>query len=338
MLRPSSTPVRTSQARLVACHVGASLLQGGEWKSELIAWSADVRTNVHDTIGVLSDLVREREARPDVRGDSTGQFAILLDEALEGVGQRTSGAGDPVGDIAFIAGSQLRRKAAELDDILGVGREDPRADARLTEVLGSCLRHVLKATATVEPILAATYGLQPRLSVSEERARSLAVRRAYTQFRRAVLAASPDRHGLAAVRTALGALFSDPAFRAARPSDRVELQALAGRVEAVSPQGDHLDVERLLSDVTSFATMLRIVDRREVLLIHDLEVLPEVIDHVTALLHAGKPVLRGHLDRIRGIDDRVESLLDPGLQIDGWRLVGELERVWGERRQIAGIP
>lgn len=332
MFRPSSTPVRTNQARLVACHVGAALLQESGVGRDLGGWSADVRSNLQDTIRALSDLVREMASRPDgPRGETTGQFAILLDSALDG----TPEAEDPVGDIAFIAASQLRRKAAELEGALASRSEGARAEARLADTLSSCLRHVLKATSTVEPILAATYGLQPRLSGDEERVRSLAIRRAYTQFRRSVADLAPDAAGIAAAAQALTALCADASARDFRPSDRVEIDALIARRRSAS--GDDVALGRWLGDVLAFASMLRAVDRREVLLTHDLAALPEVIEHVRSLVREGRPVLRGHLDRIRGIDDTVESMLEPGRSVDGERLVSELERVWAERRQTAGI-
>ncbi len=336
MLRPSSTPVRTNQARLVACHVGATLLQKNAAVGDRATWTQDVRTNLADTIRALSDLVREMATRPQrAVGDSTGQFAIVLDDQVS-----AGSTEDPVGDVAFIAASHLRRKAAELDEVIAAsGSEDARAGVRLAESLNSCLRHVVKATTTVEPILATTYGLVRRLTADDVRGRSLAVRRAYTQFRCAIGALDAEASEAGAAEQALRALRVDPAARDFRPSDRVEIDALLTRFERARGRtaDDALELERWLADVTAFATMLRAVDRREELITHDLEALPEVLAHVEALLAAGRLVLRGHLEKIRGIDVQIEVLLEPGKPIDAERLRVELRRVLSERRQMVGF-
>lgn len=336
--RTSFTPLHSGQARLAACHGAATRLQTVDWVSQPERWVRDAREVLRDTIRVLADLV-DAAAAPaaasPLRGDSTGQFGIQLDGILDG-----AQADSPVGDLAFIAAAQLRRKLVALDDVqqaFDLGTPDASRRAHFADALGSAIRHVLRATCIVEPELARSRGLAPRLSSEDERARSLAVRRAYTAFRRGVAGASSDREGLLAVQQALRALFLDVAYRDVRPSDRVQIEALRDRIEdALSQHASAMDLEHLSSDVSSFASMLRVVARREVLLIHDLEVLPRIIAQVTELLDRGRPILRGHLDPIRGIDDEIEALLDPGLNIDGARLLALLERAHQERQASMG--
>ncbi len=334
------TPLHTGQARLAACHVAATRLQALDWVNQPERWFRDTRDILRDTIRVLADLVAavdtpEANAAP-LRGDSTGQFGIQLDAILDA----PKVTDDRVGDLAFIAASQLRRKLAALEDAQRAHEGDPSAPhvlAHFADAIGSGIRHVLRATCIVEPELARVRGLAPRLSMEAERARSLAVRGAYTAFRRTVDAAPEDREGLCEVQRALRTLVLDVAYRDARPSDRVQIEALRDRVEdAMALRVGAADSARLLTDVRSFASMLRIVGRREVLMTHDLEVLPQIIGQVRDLMARGRPVLRGHLDGIRGIDDAVEALLDPGRSIDPTQLLAELERAQGERLASMG--
>jgi hypothetical protein len=332
------TPLHTGQARLAACHGAATRLQALDWGNQPERSFRDARDVLRDTIRVLADLVEAVDV-PNVhaaalRGDSTSQFGIQLDAILQG-----PRSDDRVGDLAFIAAGQLRRKLAALEDAQQAFEANPSAMrlAHFADALGSSIRHVLRATCIVEPELARVRGLTPRLSLEAERARSLAVRRAYTHFRRAVQAAARDREGLLQVQQALRALLLDVAYRDVRPSDRVQIEALRDRVEdALAMQGSASAIEHLMTDVASFASMLRVVSRREVLVNHDHQVLPQIIAQMSDLMARGRPVLRGHLDAIRGIDDEVEALLEPGLAIDGARLLVLLERAHDERVAAAG--
>lgn len=333
------TPLHTGQARLAACHVAATRLQALDWVNQPERWFRDTREVLRDTIRVLADLVAavdtpDANAAP-LRGDSTGQFGIQLDAILDAPKVND----DRVGDLSFIAASQLRRKVAALEDAQKAYESDPspQVHGHFADAVGSSIRHILRATCIVEPELARVRGLTPRLSLEAERARSLAVRRAYTAFRRSVQAASSDRDGLLAVQQALRSLVLDVAYRDARPSDRVQIEALRDRIEdAVTLRVSAADLARLLTDVGAFASMLRMVGRREVLVTHDLEVLPQIIGQVRDLMARGRPVLRGHLDAIRGIEDAVEALLDPGRSIDAAQLLEQLERAHAERLASMG--
>jgi hypothetical protein len=183
--------------------------------------------------------------------------------------------------------------------------------------------------ASVEPAYASSFGLAARLDSRVLLDRAVNVRRAYAAFRRAVSEASD----LGGVVAAIEELRRSPVHRDLRPSDHDELERLFLRLGRAAT--GTRDADEGLADARAFAEMLVGVNARQELIEHDLRVLPVVIAHLEMLVTDGRAVLRGHLEKVRGMDDAVEALLSPGLPIDGARILQELRRVECERRRFA---
>jgi hypothetical protein len=325
--------VNVGQARLVACHVVAMQLhqQSADRAPEgeaLWVFVSQVKDTLTDTIRVLATIADEAEPELlEIDPDKTQEITPLENRPAVAA------------DLAFIAGFQLRQKLDQLAQL--DRRATPRA---LRDAAASGIRNVIKAAVAVEPVFARQHQLAPRLDPKINLKASLAVRRAYSAFRLAVQAlptATSDaralRGTLTAARAAIGELARSPSARDLRQCDRSDLLALDARLDgAIAASADRETSQQILSDVTTFADMLAAVGRRQELLAHDLAALPEMIAELRGLLAQGRPVLRGHVERARGIDDILERLLAPGLVLDGQRLLDELERILGERMRVAG--
>lgn len=320
-----TSPVRASQARLVSCYVRATQLEA-QWidssaPNRVWSYVRDVQALLADTAAVLTDLVRERD---------TKEFPSAADTTL----QRPASASDPVGDMAFVACVHLRHKIEENRTYA-----ETSSIATLVEAASSGIRRVIKTTSAVEPVFAASYGLVPRLNSRKYLDRALGVRRAYTTFRVAITTDETQGDSeIARARAALHELIRSPCFRDVRWPDRSSLLALGQRLDQAWQLGQpNDDARRLVSDVVAFAQMLANIGQREELIEYDLQMLPVVIQQLDELIAAGRPVLRGHLECIRGLDDLVEGLLAPGRPLDGKLLRQHLVRAWGERSRGAGL-
>lgn len=336
----ATSPVTGAQAQLVRCFVEASHL---EPRSPLAvsagqrgALLRDVRELLLDATQVLESLVRERlgvggeEDDPD-EGSLSGEHWFSPEP-------RPSPRRDPVGDVAFVAAIHLRRKLRRLQAFDVSSPPEELADA-----IASGLRQVMKATSTVEPELAAAYSLVPRLDPQTFVQRSLAVRRIYAAFRvrvEDVEGAAPDM--VESGRAALRELSADPAFVHVRETDRSALGRLDERLRTWQERrraGEAPDevAEQLVSDLKAAAEMLSAVERRQELLQYDLTTLPRVMDHVQQILASERPLLRGHLERVRGVDTAVDRLLMPGRPLMGAAILEQLKRVLDDRLQAAGL-
>ena len=333
-----SSPVRATQAKLVACHVAATQfearLSDGVEPNALWRCVRDVRDLVRETAAVLSELVEEREQEPrpaerEQRRVPSGEFSLMLDAPNDA-------QSDPAGDIAFVARAHLQRRVERYENY-----SEASPASVLTSAAGSGIRHVIKATCAVESVYAESYGLVPRLDPRTFLERSLAVRRAYTAFRMALKGIDTQGclAGIERARLAIQDIVIGPSFRNTRWSDRSEFLALSLRLGAwLSESNDSEEAGRLLGDVCGFAAVLADINRREELLQHDIRLLPRVIDQLEALSETGRPVLRGHLEQVRGIDDGIEELLATGITFDAQTLITELRRVLSERARCAGLP
>jgi DNA-directed RNA polymerase subunit F len=326
MTQNSRTPVRSSQARLVSCHHAAGdLLKATVELDGAVAHLREVQSLMSETRQVFADLLSERAAQAVNSLATTAGVDLDYPERLEGLDAAESA--DPVSDLVFMAVVQLRHDAGQLG---GCTPATPaNAVARIAHL---CLRHVRKAAATVEPALAKAHGLTPRLSSTAQLESSLATRRAFTAFRLAVAEHGATASSLPPIAAVVRALVKSDVFQVVRADDRVELLRIERRLaDALSATVNDLDASRLLADIRAFADMLSNVNQREELIQYDVQVLPQTITEVEALLAAGRPVLRGHLERVRGVDDRFERLVGSGGTLEASTIVIELRRILAER-------
>jgi hypothetical protein len=336
----TGSPLLT-QAKLAACHAQAARLEApGSIPSGARELTVHVRSVVElleETAKVLTIAAKDLEGQQNAPSLEpaddllAGEFTFLSqDLPSESVGQDH--------DVATMAAHQLRQKA---DHLASIAKSTSRRG--LTEVVASAVRHIIKATLSVEPALAAAHGLTPRLNPRALIERSLLVRRAYAELRlkMQVIQGSPQEQ-VAQAHKAIHELVNGPAGPHLREPDRLELLQLANRLEgwrtsAASMASD--DAERgrqFVSDALTFAEMLSSVSRRQELVEHDLRCLPQAIDQVRALIASGRPILRGHLEAVRGVDDTIERLLAPGQAIDPSLVLLHLKRAHSERRTAAG--
>lgn len=336
------TPVRGSQAKLVASHIRAVQLvallnethHGGAWP--LFRETAKL---LQETIDALNELVTERDSlNPPNRDDHQHPSVAPISPSLFTVVEAPNFQSDPCGDTAFIAATQLRRKQTQISTCT-----QSSAPAALLDGASTGLRNVLRAVCAVEPVLAKAYGLAPRLKMEPLLEASILVRRAYTTFRLSVVHPSDERlDRLMVVRNALYDLARNPAAQHYRLSDRKEIACLQERLETLAseqPQGSVYStaIEHAIGDVIAFSEVLAGVGRRPELVAHDLRVLPTIIEQVQANLAQGKPVLLGHLERVRGVDDALELFIRTRGVPDSPYLVLELNRILTERRRAVGV-
>lgn len=325
-------PVHAGQANLVASYVlatqleearrGIGSLDGARAHvravTELLSDALELIESIADAAETPTDVTTSWEGELD--GLSTGRFAAVLDETAK----RTA----VPEDIAFVACVQLRSKLASLRS------QSASAGGSVTgllEAAASGVRQVLKATAAIEPALALRHGMAPRLDARVLVDRSLAVRRALAAFR---AVAVREEAAVSDVVAAFEELRRAPASKHLRPADDAELDRLRARL--AEAQHDAAALGPVIADLRTFAEMLGTINARQELVEHDLRALPQVLEQLEGLLREGKPVLRGHLEKIRGLDDRIDAMLVPGRGLDGAALVVELRRAHEERRRAAG--
>ena len=251
----------------------------------------------------LSTLVAIQEIdAPDVDLDE------LTDDAWLG-GDGPTQARRLVGDVCFASTLELRRVVRELEtatdpDDLAVAAETARRKLRRG------IRAVLEgAREAGDPdILGGEH--QGRHQVADL-APALVVRRLYATFRRALREPTDDspEATLMAVRYAGGALaelLTSTDYAELRASDRIVLRRLRERVLAwAREKRSVVEGRRILADVATTADLLRDINRRQELRVHDRAVIDRTIDgpsdDVGAWLDA--------LTALVGLDDELDHLL-----------------------------
>lgn len=233
----------------------------------------------------------------------------LADDAWLG-GDGPTQARRLVGDVCFASTLELRRVVRELEtatdpDDLAVAAETARRKLRRG------IRAVLEgAREAGDPdILGGEH--QGRHQVADL-APALVVRRMYATFRRALREPTDDSPEamMMAVRYAggaLAALLTSPDYAELRASDRIVLRRLRERVLAwAREKRSVVEGRRILADVATTADLLRDINRRQELRVHDRAVLDRTAsgptDDVRTWLDALAPLV--------GLDDALDHLLE----------------------------
>jgi hypothetical protein len=260
------------------------------------------------------------------RLDATGEDGAAGDfdgEALTWVGVRSRPEGPPrLGDVCFACTFELGIALRGLEE----ARDD---DARLSAVetarrkLYRALHAVARAAPDAERLMGAESLEQRRAAELES---SLGVRRLYAQFRRNLR--RPDGDGndavLTALRYAAGALAgltASPHYSAVRVSDAALLRRQHERLLEWSRAGRPRDSGlQLLEDISTSASLLRDINRRQELRDHDTELIRTLLAD-PSLDRAGW--LAG-LDRLAGLDDALDRLAAQLRASEGTDVVGEI--------------
>lgn len=212
-------------------------------------------------------------------------------------------------DVCFAGVLELNRAAQELarangDDTLHVAAETALRKLR------RAIRAVLD-TAQLEGLVPLPDREQLRVLHGQDLEASLAVRRLYAHFRRALRRAEGDTSVavLTALRYAAGALatlMSSAAYEHTRVSDRQLLRRLQQRLLAWA-RGDK-DVLRgleLLDDVWTSADLLRDINRRQELRAHDAALAQQLLS-----VEAGAADWWARLQSLFGLDDELDGWLE----------------------------
>jgi hypothetical protein len=221
-----------------------------------------------------------------------------------------AGAPSPVGDLCFAGALELARVHRELATARG-GDEVLAAVEAARRKLRRAIHAVLDAAG--EAVAAA-----PDPGPSAEVEASLAVRRLYTDLRRSLR--RPDGESaeavLAALRYAafaLATLVAAPAYAAVRAPDRFVVRTLHRRcIDWARHDRGPGEGLRILEDVWISADLLRAINRRQELRVHD-----------AAAVRASLAGPRGdtrewfvQLERLFGLDDALDELIVRARQSD----------------------
>ena len=241
--------------------------------------------------------------------DSAEQSAPVSDDDWEPetwVGMRTKAAAPArLGDVCFACGFELNIALRALE-----AARDYEARLLAVESARRKLYRALHAVLRVAPDSGrARESLEHRLE--EELESSLAVRRLYAELRHDLRRTEDDSNEavLTALRYAAGALATltaSPHYRAVRVSDRAMLRRQHLRLLEWSRSGKPRTAGlQLLEDISTSATLLRDINRRQELRAHDAELLRALLTR--------QPLARAewlvHLDRLIGLDDALDRLV-----------------------------
>ena len=210
-----------------------------------------------------------------------------------------------LGDVCFACAFEL---AAALRSL--VRARDYAARLSAVETARRKLHRAIHAIARVSPGAGPFWARESEQRLREELESSLAVRRLYAEFRQKLRPAEDESSEgvLMALRYAAGALAAltaSPHYRAVRVSDAALLRGQHERLLAWSHFGKPRAAGlQLLEDISTSASLLRDINRRQELRGHDTAL-------IRALL-AAQPLERAawlvSLDRLLGLDDSLDRL------------------------------
>ncbi len=276
-----------------------------------------VRELMARTVELMRELTDFYDAESVAHGEA-GQSAAGGDDLLKDIGALISSelAAREVSGLAFVARGQLM----EMQDALSSALEHKLVWAVASHA-DSSLRHAGKALIAVESAVREYEGLEAIDRRWVDLQDSLATRRLYGQFRRAVLRGGDPR-----TRDELAASLKSAATRIAilrgleiypflRIDDRLTVRRLQKRIAAwLDGEGDASREagRRLWQDLISFARLLMKVNDREELREHDRQVVTSVC---RLLFEPKRPAQRlsasqlKELERLEGRDDELDHII-----------------------------
>lgn len=224
-----------------------------------------------------------------------------------------------VSDVAFVAGLELSQRVRRLDGL----SEQTSALEILTHCDGA-VRRIKKSLRATDDALAVSRDGFTRTDHSDELLVSLRVRRAYARLRQSVsLNDEPEsaelvsrmRHAAASIAK-LGA---DAVYLELRVGDRAQIRALLHRLRSwLAGTPDLREGVHLWQDLTSFIRMLTLINNRQELLAHDVNLLGELA-HELSLGNMNADTF-ARMARLRGLDDELDAMLENAsvLECEDW--------------------
>ncbi len=281
-----------------------------------------------DLLRDLTDFYDAESAADEVQADE-GDF-------LKEIGAQISSelAAREVSGLAFVARGQL----IEMQEALAGALEHKKVWAVASHA-DSSLRHVGKALIAVESAIHEYEGLEAPDRLWNDLKDSLATRRLYGQFRRAILrGGEPRTHAeitacLNSAATRIAILRDLEFYPFLRIDDRLTIRHLQKRIAAwLGGDGDGSDEtgQRLWQDLVSFAGLLNKVNDREELREYDRQVVTAMC---RMLLDPKRPVTRltesqlKELERLEGRDDEFDRIIRLAGQYSVQDLRAPLERL-----------
>lgn len=235
-------------------------------------------------------------------------FEQALDEVVE---RRMSSLVDVVADVAFLANLEVRQRLERLERLVDSDRQ--------WSIIGECdgsLRRLRKAVLTLDRAFSRAGFGPARLDYASELEISLEVRRAYAKLRARVRAlGEPSTEELyvqlRAIGTALAILVGWKGYPNLRIRDRMQLRDLQRRLlawfKSDRPPAEGLHLWR---DLEAFVQILAAVNRRQELQEHDARVVQAALSSISDTSKQLPFSTRESLERLAGLDDEVDALLD----------------------------
>lgn len=263
---------------------------------------------------LLAEIVRvcEPDDASPLDGDAqeTPLAYLPFEQVLEHEVERVAGIGT-IGDIAFLAKLEVRERLECLARIA----ESPKHATILAEC-DSSIRRLRKALVVLDQTFARAGVGEARLDYASELEISLEVRVAYAKLRtrvRAVGEPSGDTFyvQLRALGTALATVVGWKGYSNLRVRDRMQLRELQRRLLAwFRSERDEADGICIWRDLDSFVHILADVNRRQELRDHDARIVRKALAAISATMELVPPSIMSSPERLNGLDEEVDSLLE----------------------------
>ncbi|MGC4093731.1 MAG: hypothetical protein QM756_38690 [Polyangiaceae bacterium] len=216
---------------------------------------------------------------------------------------------DGIADICFAGAFELRRVRRRLLEAHGHEAELVSAESARRK-LRRAVRAVLVAGKHGGDAQSSAFAEQDRAELQA----ALSVRRLYARFRSSLRRPSDETAEavLSALRYAVGALallVGSPEYEQVRTADRLLLRRLRDRALGWARNGQPRDAGlELLQDAWTAADLLRGINQRQELRLHDVQLVAELMSE-NAVEPSG---WFARLDPLLGLDDTLDALIERG--------------------------
>jgi hypothetical protein len=266
--------------------------------------AATLAANISQLLVTVIAALDEIESASEATDDDAASEAT---EQKSGVGYRIENVvASSLEDVAFLGGLELGRALRALDQ----AKSDDHLAIASEAALHKLQRVLLAVISSGKP--SGTAAQAPSHSPGVELQSTLALRKLYAQFRRALRRPqSNDRDAvLTALRyaaSALASLTASPHYHSIRVDDRALLRRQRDRLLGWAHAGKPTQAGRqLLDDIFTCAALLRHIDRRQELRAHDSALIYELV--------ADPPLDRqswlAQLEKLAGLDDELDALTE----------------------------
>lgn len=280
--------------------------------------------------------------RLDVAIDSTATPLpyVPFEKALDAeVTRKVKWTLEAVGDIAFLAGLELRQRAERLERLSGCGNH--------AVIIGECdsaLRRIRKALMTLDRGFERAGVGEAKLDFASELQISLDVRRVYGKLRSRLREVGEPRDEtfyvqLRAIGMALATVVGWKGYTTLRIRDRMQMRDLQRRLLAwFHSDRDLVAGRRLWQDVDYFVQMLADVNFRQELKEHDTRVVKETWGVVSTAKDTLPRMTVQELESLEGLDPEIDAVLNGHHRNDAAAWKGPLGRLARDLCQVRTLP